>query len=37
MVGHLHFADDSLLLFKANRENIMEINDALQITIVLMH
>ena len=31
MVGHLLFADDSLLLFKANRENVMEINDVLQL------
>ena len=31
MVGHLLFADDSLLLFKANRENAMEIKDVLQL------
>jgi hypothetical protein len=30
MVGHLLFADDSLLLFKANLENAMEIRDVLQ-------
>lgn len=31
MVGHLLFADDSLLLFKANRENAMEIKDVLHL------
>ena len=31
MVSHLLFADDSLLLFKANRENALEIKDVLQL------
>jgi hypothetical protein len=31
MVGHLLFADDSLLLFKANMENAMEIKDVMHM------
>jgi hypothetical protein len=30
MVGHLLFADDSLLFFRADRKNAEEIKDALE-------
>jgi hypothetical protein len=31
MVSHLFFIDDSLLLFKANRENAETVNNALDL------